>query len=318
MMMDASPMSADAVSTVDLSILVVNWNTRDLLCECLASIYSTIDDLKVETIVVDNGSTDGSVALVEQKFPAVRVVANASNRGFAAANNQAIHASRGRHVLLLNSDATLCPDASARMVELLDQHPQIAVVGGKLLNLDGSFQASFNDFPTLWSALIVMTGLRRWVYPSTYPSYPEDHSQSSRRVDWVGGALLAARRAAIDEVGMLDEGYFMYGEELDWCFRFCQAGWHVYYEPTVVAIHKSGGSSVRVPERRRGMIYRGQWRFLRKHHGRLAADVFRLAVLAKSAAMICVWSVLGATGSSRRRDAAWAQVRSYRYSMAHI
>ena len=110
----------------------------------------------------------------------------------------------------------------------------------------------------------------------------------------------------------------MYGEELDWCFRFHQAGWQVQYDPTVIAIHKSGGSSDRVPERRRGMVYRGQWRFLRKHHGRLAADAFRLLVLAKSAVMISAWSILATMGPSRHRDAARAQVHSYRFAMFHI
>ena len=125
------------MDTVDLSILVVNWNTRDLLRDCLSSVYSTIKGLQFETIVVDNGSTDGSVELVEQEFPSVHLITNRSNLGFAAANNQAIRVSRGRYVLLLNSDAMLCRDSATKLVALLDQRPEVAVLGGRLLNPDG-------------------------------------------------------------------------------------------------------------------------------------------------------------------------------------
>lgn len=308
---DPSPM-------VDISILIVNWNTKDLLRACLESVQEIPSSVAVETLVVDNGSVDGSVELVRSDFPWVQLIANDSNLGFAAANNQAITRSRGRYVLLLNSDARLAAGAAEHLVEALDHHPDVAVVGGKLLNPDGTFQGSYYDFPTLKSELLILTYLARILYLPTYPSYPADRSERQRTVDWVNGAFLAARRAAISEVGVLDETVFMYSEEVDWCFRFRLAGWRVLYEPRAVAYHHVGGSAARVPERRRAMIFRGKWWFLKKHRGAVAAKTYLWSARAWSVLMLAIWTVRARIAAGSSTTYARAQAASFRFAVKHL
>jgi GT2 family glycosyltransferase len=302
----------------DLSILVVNWNTRELLNDCLISIKNSVARIQYETIVVDNGSVDGSVELVRQEFPWVHLIENAENLGFGAANNQAMLQSRGRHVLLLNSDATIRQNSAEALVGVLDRSPSVAVVGGKLLNPDGTFQESFSDFPTLKSEMLILTYLARLIYPPSFPGYPAEQSRLPREVDWVNGAFLAARRTAIDEVGMFDTSNFMYGEEVDWCFRFRQADWSVFYEPSALAYHRVGGSANRVPERRRAMIFRGKWWFLRKHRGVMAATVYLWSARFVSALLFGCWTLRAAAGSGSAREYARAQAASFRYALRHL
>ena len=296
---------------LDLSAIVVSYNTSGLLASCLRSVGETATGLAYELIVVDNGSRDGSVEMVMRDFPHVRLIRNQDNRGFAAASNQAIRASLGRHVLLLNSDAALLPGTADRMVSFLDGHPQVGVVGGLLLNPDGSFQASYADFPGLSGELLLLTKLARVFRSPAYPSYPEEKSREPRAVDWVPGACLMARRAAIDAVGYLDEDYFMYAEETDWCYRMRQAGWLVYYLPDAKTIHWSGQSAGRAPERKRLQVYRSKWLFMRKHRGALAAATFRLVVRLASAAKLVAWALTAATPDRARRERALLHVRSY-------
>jgi len=297
---------------MDLSILTVNWNTSDLLRRCLTSIYHTVRDLQFEVIVVDNGSTDDSIAMIERNFPQVRLIRNPNNRGFASANNQAILASNGRHVLLLNSDAMLLDDSVQQMVKFLDQNPETGAVGGKLLNLDGSFQFSFADFPSLLSEILLLTGLSRLVYPPSYPSYPEVRSQEQRVVDWVSGAFLAVRRDTINDVGLLDEDYFMYTEEVDWCFRMRQRGWRIVYMPTVRAAHASGASAHQVLRHKRAQLYYSKWLFFAKHHGRHQAAVFYLLVHLISRLKLIAWLTVSQATSSILRERARQNVASYR------
>jgi N-acetylglucosaminyl-diphospho-decaprenol L-rhamnosyltransferase len=268
---------------VDLSIIVVSYNTRELLSDCLTSIADTVGDLACETIVVDNNSTDASAPMVRRYFPNVRLIRSLENRGFAAANNLGIAASRGRHVLLLNSDAVLLPGAARTMVDFLDAHPGAGMVGARLLNPDGSFQYSYADFPSLTGELLLLTRLAPVVYTPDYPSYPVERSAQERSVDWVSGACLMARRATIDAIGPLDESYFMYTEETDWCYRARRGGWSVHYLPDASVVHWGGQSAAAAPARRRRQVYRSKCLFLRKHVGWGAAATFALAVGAVSA-----------------------------------
>ena len=301
---------------MDLSIAIVSWNTRDLLRRCLESVYGTIAGPEFEVIVVDNGSTDGSPEMVRSEYPRATLLANDTNVGFARASNQAIRASSGRHVLLLNSDAVLLGRAAELMVRFLDAHPEVGAVGGMLLNPDGSFQSSYADFPGLLGEALLLTGLSHWLLPATYPSYPKARSREARRVDWVGGALLAVRRRTLDAVGPLDEGYFMYTEEVDWCYRMKQHGWAVCYLPEARATHWSGASSSRVPERRRAQLYRSKCRFLRKHRGWSQATAYGLLVRAVSAVKLLAWLSTGLSPDPARRDRARQQVASYRFLLA--
>lgn len=298
---------------MDLSVVVVSWNTRDLLRDCLASIERTVTDLVNEIIVVDNGSADGSCAMVSSEFPRVRLLRNEANRGFAEANNQAILIATGRYVLLLNSDAMLCGDTARRMVDFLDAQPAVGVVGGKLLNPDGSFQSSYATFPTMWGELLLQTGLSKWLLPSTYPSYPEHLSATCREADWVGGALLMARHAACSGIGLLDRGYFMYAEEMDWCYRMKRGGWKVFYLPEAAAIHHAGGSSARVPEKKRGQLYRSQCRFLRLHRGPIHATSFRALVMLATVVKLVGWLAVGTITWTGLRGRARQHVAAHRF-----
>ena len=269
--------------------------------------------MRFETIVVDNGSVDGSPEMVTHDFPTVRLITNPDNRGFARANNQAIGVSSGRHALLLNSDAVLVGDTAQTMVRFLDAHPRAGMVGAKLLNPDGSFQASYNDFPGLRHEFLVLSGLARWFLPSTYPSYPEARSRERRSVDWIGGACLMVRRQAFETVGLLDEDYFMYAEEMDWCYRMKRGGWDICYLPEARAVHGSGASSRRAPEFKRAQLYRGKWLFLRKHQGLPRAEAFRLLVQVLSFVKLLRWLPSRLSANLARREQARAQIASYRF-----
>ncbi|HEY3230904.1 MAG TPA: glycosyltransferase family 2 protein, partial [Roseiflexaceae bacterium] len=204
---------------IDVSIVLVSWNTRELLLGCLAALPAAVGGLCADVWVVDNGSTDGSVEAVRSGHPDAHIIQNERNVGFAAANNQAIVASAGRYVLLLNSDTIALPGSIERLVRFADARPAMGVVGAMLLNPDGSFQASFADFPSLHSELLSATGLGARLFGHWYPNYGPRRSQRARRVDYIQGACMLARRAAIEQAGLLDEQYFMYSEETDWCLN---------------------------------------------------------------------------------------------------
>jgi GT2 family glycosyltransferase len=245
---------------IDLSIIIVNWNTADLLQDCIESIIASTSGITYEIIVVDNGSSDHSRAMVRDRFPSVRLIANASNLGFARANNQGIQVSCGRYIQLLNSDTLIDPGALTALVGFLDAHPQVGIAGPRLLNGDGTLQRSWAQFPTFWSEIkgINVRLWRRFLTCDGTEAYS---------VDWVGGACLLIRRETITQVGMLDEHFFMYSEETDWCFRARQAGWEICYYPNAQVIHFGGQSSRQASVRMKAELYRSKLRFFAKHYG---------------------------------------------------
>lgn len=257
---------------VDLSVIIVNWNTRDLLADCLRSVYDTVTDCTFEVFVVDNASSDGSAAMVREQFPEVRLIENAENVGFARANNQALGQASGEFLLLLNSDAVLLPGSVLALLKFADSHPKAGVVGATLLNADGTFQAGPNDFPTLASVVAEAFGVAAWLYrrPS-YPSRSQDECSLPAQWDWVGGACLLARGSGIAQVGLLDEDYFLNSEEVDWCFRWRMAGWQVWHEPRAQAIHYGGASAARQSAEAKLRLWRGKITFMRKHRGAFQA-----------------------------------------------
>lgn len=274
---------------MDLSVIVVSWNVRDLLRRCLQSILAAGDGgapaRTVEILVVDNASADGSAAMVQAEFPTVRLIANDRNRGFTAANNQGLAASQGRYLLLLNPDAELMDGALAEMVGCMEAHPEAGVLGPQLLYPDGSVQSSRRRFPTLATALVESTVVQEWwrdnrvlrrYYMLDTPPAPGE----PQPVDWLVGACLLVRRAAYEQVGGLDEGFFMYSEELDWCRRIKGAGWQVLYLPTARVIHHEGKSSEQVVPARHIHFQSSKVRYFRKHHGRLTAELLRGFLLA--------------------------------------
>jgi hypothetical protein len=226
-----------------LSICIVNWNTREDLRRCLESLPAGAGALDLEVFVVDNASGDGSPEMVEREFPQERLIRNASNTGFAHANNQAIRQSRGDYVLLLNSDTVVGPGALAALVAGMEADPGSGIGGPKLLNADGSLQYSCRRFPTFTAGIFrnnIFGQRNRKVRDYLMTDF--DHA-SIARVDWVSGAALCIRRAALEQIGLLDERYFMYCEDVDWCYTAGLAGWKVMYFPDAVITHIIGRSS---------------------------------------------------------------------------
>lgn len=263
-----------------VSVIIVNYNTADLLRECLSRLLASRLDRPIEVFVVDNGSSDGSAEMVRAEFPRVELIASDKNLGFAGGNNLALRrvlaqepagaARRRRSVLLLNSDCFVEPESVNLTARFLDEHPEAGVVGPKLLLRDGRLDlACRRSFPTPSSAFWKLTGLsarfprsqRLARYNLTYLD-PEQVSE----VDSVVGAYMHVRLAAIDDAGLLDESFFMYGEDLDWAYRIKEHGWKVYYYPEARALHYKGASSSRRSYRLIIEFYRAMYRFHRKHY----------------------------------------------------
>jgi N-acetylglucosaminyl-diphospho-decaprenol L-rhamnosyltransferase len=247
-----------------LSVVIVNWNTAALTLDCLRSLLQPALAIEFDVTVVDNGSTDDSVVRISSAFPELRVIRNAGNRGFAAANNQGIAASAGRYVLLLNSDTRIPRDALERLVSFMDAQAGVAACAPRLLRSDGSVQPyAFGGDPTP----LYLTKRRLYaLFGRALHDWGEGHTLE---VDWVSGACLMARREAIERVGGLDESMFMYFEDNDWCLRFRRAGWKVVYFPEASIVHLGGGSAAASADASRA--YRQSLRrFYRKHYGPLA------------------------------------------------
>jgi GT2 family glycosyltransferase len=250
----------------DVSVIIVSYNTRDLLRECLASVHAS-ERVRLDVLVADNGSSDGSAAVVAAEFPSVDLIQNADNRGFAAANNVAIRRSRARLVLLLNPDACVQPSSIAALAAVLDAHPRAAAVGPRILNPDGSFQSCGYRFPTLMQEVRLSRRVDTLLSPLLGPR-PVDHiPQSCTEVDWCDGACLMIRRAAFDDVGLLDEQFFLYAEELDWCFNARRAGWAILVAPETTVFHHRGQSSAGVRAEATALLVETRLRYYRKNHG---------------------------------------------------
>jgi len=302
---------------VDLSIVILNWNVRDLLRQCLTSVYATRSTLATQVIVVDNASSDDSVAMVRGEFPDVRLIVNAANRGYTGGNNDGIAAAAGRYVLVLNPDTQVIGDALSTLVAYAEAHPDVGLVAPQLLNPDGSVQPSRRRFPTLTTALFESTWLQSIAPHGVLNDYYmlDRSDDETQPVDWAVGACLLVRREVIDQVGKLDEGFFMYSEELDWCRRIKGAGWKIVYLPKAQVIHHMGKSSDQVIAQRHIYFQTSKVRYFRKHHGKWAAGWLRIALLAMYVWQLMLEAAKGLIGSKRelRRErvrAYWQVLRS--------
>ena len=297
---------------VDVSVIIVNCNTRDLLAQCLQSLYDTTSDVDFEVIVVDNASSDGSPAMLRKRFPQVQLVENRQNVGFGQANNQAIERCRGRYVLLLNSDTQLLPGSLDKTVRFMDEHPRAGIVGVRLLNPDGAFQASYTPFPTLWREFLILSGLGRLLVRPTFPSYGPRIQKGAQKIKgYVEGAYLMARCESLDQIGWLDERIFMYAEEVDWCYRFYQAGWEIWYLPQVPIIHYGGQSSKKQRGRMEAELYRSRVYFFRKHYGRFPAWSLKMLIYALTLPKVVVHRCLRFLTNGRRGRVvtSWKELR---------
>jgi GT2 family glycosyltransferase len=232
--------------SVQLSIIIVNYNTRILLRACLCSVFRQATKTDFEVIVVDNASTDGSREMLEQEFPHVTKIYNEKNRGFAAANNQAIKQAKGEYILLLNSDTEVLDGAIQKTVAFMQQCPEASIVGCKLLNADRTLQPSCRSFPSPWNLFTESFFLFRvFKHTQLFGQYYMSHfdHDSIRQVEVVMGAFMLIRRNVFETIGLFDEDYFMYAEETDFCYRARKAGYKTFFFPRVEIIHFGGGST---------------------------------------------------------------------------
>ena len=248
-----------------VSVIIVNWNTKNILTNCIDSIYQTIDNLSYEIIVVDNASSDGSQELLQERYPQVIKIFNSVNRGFGAANNQGFAVMKGKYALLLNSDTILTPGAINKLYSFASRHPQVAIVCGQLLNADGTRQNSIAAFPTLLT-LAANTSLLEYLFPCWYPSKRYKHA-SPIEVDSAIGACMMIDKKALDEGGFFDERYFFFFEETDLAYAFSRKGWSVYYIPDAFIYHLQG-QSIGHNVGSRIEFYRSRYQFFRKWHNR--------------------------------------------------
>jgi GT2 family glycosyltransferase len=255
-----------AFAVTDLSVVIVNWNTGDLLAQCLASLRHARPALSLELIVVDNASTDGSAHGLPQEGDGLRLIAHTSNLGFARACNRGIGESRGRYILLLNPDTRVLPGSLEAMLVFMDAHPEAGAAGPALLNPDGSLQPSGGRFPSLRGLLAIHPTIARLFPAPEDPLRRRDFSRVAE-VEEVSGACLLIRRSAWEAVGPLDEAFFLYFEEVDWCLRVTRQGWKVYYVPQARVIHHWRSRTDPDPQ---AQLYhlRSQRSYVRKHFGR--------------------------------------------------
>ncbi len=274
---------------IDLSVVIVNWNTCDLLRDCLRSLLQEVEGLSLEIFVVDNGSSDDSVAMVREQFPAVVVIENGRNLGFARANNVALRQASGRFWLLLNSDTVVNKGALEGLLRTMEQESDIGVAGLQLLNEDGSLQNSISNAPTLLTEL-GNKRLLRLFWPSRYPG-KEQHYSEPLQVESVIGACLMVRREAAQQVGVLDEDYFFFLEETDWCVRMRKAGWKVVHDPRYRLYHLQGKSAGKVNIRARIEYWRSRYTFFRKHSGLFVRVLLRVGLLLRVSVNLLALSV---------------------------
>ncbi len=310
------------MSRCDLSIVIISWNVRELLRRCLDSIQESLKGEKgkgllVETIVFDNGSADGSADMVREDFPWVHLMESEVNLGFTKGNNLAIGQSEGRYILLLNPDTEVVGDALGTMVAYMEAHPRVGALGPQLLNPDGTTQSSRRRFPTLATAFLESTVLQPWFQGSRILERyylldrPDDETQP---VDWVVGAALLIRREALHQVGPLDEEFFMYSEELDWCYRLKAQGWDVVYLPTAQVVHQEGRSSEQVLPARHIHFQRSKVLFFKRYYG-WRGEVLRWFILSTYLYLFALeglkWLVGHKRSLRRERVAAyWQLLRS--------
>ncbi len=252
--------------TLDLSIIIVSYNVRSLLRACLDSVFAQRTSHSFDVWVIDNASVDGSAHMVRDDYPAVHLIANADNRGYGPANNQGIEASTGKLVMILNPDTEICSGSIDNVIDYIEQHPDVALVGCRLVYADGSFQHSVFRFPGLGQAFLDLFPLHPKLLESALNGrYPRQAYEQPVEVDHPLGACFMMRRTGLQ----FDEDYFMYSEEIDLCWRIKKAGWKVMYLPELTVLHHAGQSTRQAPVEMRRQLFRSRRLFNRKHRGPL-------------------------------------------------
>ncbi len=288
-----------------LTIVIVAWNVRELVRECLESIRKYQDNDNFEIIYVDNASSDGTVAMIKEHFPGVRILENSENLGFTKANNQAIAVCKGKYILLLNSDTLVLDDALDVMVNFLEQNPDVGVCGAKLLNADKSLQISYGDFPTMITTLASTVPfskiLPKSVRKKSLARLPEE-TVVPTEVDYVSGACLMVRREVLEEVGLMDEQFVEYFNETDWCLRIKNKGWKICYIPDAQIIHYGGHTMKKDPDRFTKESYKSMYKFFRKHYGNASPVILRILLLEDLSLRLWFWRLKSFLNINKRLE----------------
>src|SRR3990167_11137397 len=282
---------------MDLSVIIVNWNTKKLLEDCLRSIFKFTKDVSFEVIVVDNGSSDGSQSMVKKKFPQVKLIPNNDNLGFAKANNQGIKIARGKYIFLLNSDAYLIENSFKKLLDdARSLGEKLGAMGPLLLNEDRSIQQSVGFFPDLPQILWWMTFIDDLPGGIFLKPYHVDHDsfyKNQHEVDWITGAAFLIPKKVVGKIGMLDEKIFMYGEDFEWCFRIKKAGFKVYFSPSAKIVHIGGGSVNKIRTNAFVGEFRGLEYFYKKYKGRTSLQILLFLLKMGTLLRIVAFAIFG-------------------------
>ena len=284
----------------DLSICIVNTNNRDLLRDCLKSVYENTKEASFEVILVENASADGSLEMVEAEFPQVLLIVNRKRLGFSENNNLAMKQAAGRYFLLLNEDTCVRPGALDILVRFMDAHPEAGAVGGTLYNPDGTVQYTGKMRPTMMAAIFISLGLQRLFPDNRYTREYFHHKDSygeAEEVDHINGACLLARRETVEEVGYLDERFFMAAQDVDWCLRMKDAGWKIYYVPKAEIVHYRGKSTKGY--RMVWIYHKSLFIFYNKHYAKRHIFLYNWMIYLALALRLAVYM---ARGSVLRRE----------------
>lgn len=296
---------------LDLSIVIVTWNSKDYLIECLESLQSAVENLSAEIIVVDNASADGTSLAVAHRFPAVRLLQPGANLGFARGCNAGMKLACGKYICLINPDVNVLPGCLPKMFEFMQSNLDIGLLGPAMLDRDGRVQRSGMRFPSIWNILLRSLAadslFRMLRLPGTWLMSDFGFDQL-RSMEVLNGWFWMARREAVQQVGPLDEMFFIYAEDMDWCKRFWSAGWRVVFYPDAQSVHYGGGSSANDPLRFSLEQSRANLQYWRKHHGRASSVMYLAAVLLGHALRAAAWGLVSLT-RLRGREKAVFQIK---------
>ncbi len=291
---------------MDVSIIVVAWNVRKLLYDCLKSVYDETKGIEFEVIYVDNASEDGTVEMVQKEFPEARIIENDENKGFIKANNQGIEIANGRYVLLLNSDTIVLDNAIAKTIKFADEHPRTALVGCRVLNPDRTLQRTCSMYHSALNMLLSATYLYK-IFPRSRFFGREQMTwwdfNDTREVEVVYGCFSLVRKEAIDQVGLMDPTYFVYGDDPDWCYRFHKAGWKVMFTPEPVIIHYGGQNTKHMSREFRLQLSGSILIFTKKHKGTFAFYLTRIFQALFFLQRVPYWFAVGLIKSNEREKA---------------
>lgn len=294
---------------LDLSIVIVNWNTREFLDWCLASIYESLSGLSFEVIVADNNSSDGSAKMIRKKYPRVRLIENKRNYGFARASNQAIGESRGRYVLILNSDTILFSGTIEKLIEFMDGHKDAGAVSPRILNVDGSIQSQGRDLPNLGITFL------QYFLPHKIYRIIEGLLRRQKgeilEVDGLSGSAILIRKKTLLSVGSFDENLPLYAEDIDLCYRIKKAGWKMYCCANVSISHLGGASTSLVPVKSKVKADLAPYAYFEKHYGKGIASLVRMMIALSSMMRMMAWLILYCLTERRQKGAAMNRIRSY-------